>query len=117
MRETETYRDARGAETRAGVAEARALAGFLSSLAQIGQPYPRCTRVRTCACHSWPAEQHHQYFLGVPAVTSVGLVFPFFLGCHSRATAGATAAREFVEEARCPAQNGHPAPTATAWSP
>jgi hypothetical protein len=36
----------------------------------------------------------------------------FFVGCHSRATAGHLVARLYVGDARLLAQNGHPDPRA-----
>lgn len=64
--------------------------------------------MRTCVRHSCPAGHRHQCFLAVPAATWSGRVAPFLVGCHSAATAGATAANELVELALCPAQKGHP---------
>ena len=40
----------------------------------------------------------------------LGVNSPFFVGCHSAARSGRTAARLLLKQTRCPAQKGHPRP-------
>jgi hypothetical protein len=46
----------------------------------------------------------------MPQVTSLGVSVPFSVGCHSRASLGSTAARQFVTESLLPEQKGHREP-------
>ena len=61
----------------------------LTTPAQTGQPLA-LARVReyTAACHTCPSPQHHQTFLLLPKVTSVGSSSPFKEQCHSFASFG-----------------------------
>jgi hypothetical protein len=78
--------------------------------AEIGQPLPFAARLTTAAFHSWSTAHTHHTLRFVPAATSLGQSDPFFVGCHSRANFGYSAANEFVREAHLPAQNGQPRP-------
>jgi hypothetical protein len=78
--------------------------------AHIGQPTPPRVRLDTTACHAWsgPRAHSHHAFRPEPAGTCAGPRSPLRLGCHWSATSGNSAAREFVTEARRPAQAGQP---------
>src|SRR5262249_14962280 len=75
-----------------------------------GQPARPRVRLEICARHSWPFLHFHQTARVGPIVTSWGVSGAFFVGCHSAAIAGASAAIEFVTEARLPRQKGQPVP-------
>ena len=79
---------------------------------QKGQPFPRFTRGCIRASHSCSGfvEHLHQTFRALPGVTLAGVRSPFFVGCHSAASFGNSAASEFAASAYCPAQNGQPFP-------
>jgi hypothetical protein len=59
---------------------------------QNGQPCPPRARLLITYCHSWSGARghlHHTFRLE-PDVTSRGVSAPFLVGCHCRATVGAT---------------------------
>ena len=77
-------------------------------LAHIGHFEPFVRRA-TAACHSCPSEHFHQIFLLLPLVTSLGVSFPFFVGCHSWAISGYTVYKSLNPiNTLCPEQYGHP---------
>lgn len=54
----------------------------------------------------------HQTFLRLPAVTILGVNWPFSVGCHWAATFGSTVSRSLKPgQTFRPAQKGHPAPS------
>ena len=76
---------------------------------QYGHPLPFVLLVIE-ASHSCPDPHCHQTFCWLPDFKSVGLKFPFFVGCHSRAKSGRVVAREVNGVAFLPLQYGHPLP-------
>lgn len=96
----------------AGASEASELLRQTARPLQKGQPRSSVPRVATGVCHLWSgAFGHlHQTRRLEPAVTSAGVSVPFLAWSHSRAAAGARAAREFDQANRLPEQNGQPRP-------
>jgi hypothetical protein len=77
---------------------------------QYGQAERDRVRSRTLARHSCDAEHTHQHMREELATTSAAVSWPFFSGCHSRATRGKRAARLLVGDTFLFAQYGQPAP-------
>ena len=76
---------------------------------QIGHLLPS-TLYLTAVRHSCPLSQRHQTNFPLPKETSSGVIFPFFVGCHSGDKSGCSRARLFSIGVRKPEQYGHPTP-------
>lgn len=103
--------------TRLGNFAAKDVETDLLNPEQYGQPAPRLLRLLITASHSWEESRlhFHQTFFPDLAVKSLGVRFPFNVGCHSFASVGKSKAREFSFVTLLPLQYGQPYPV-VLWS-
>jgi hypothetical protein len=91
------------------------IAGTVHPTLQIGHPFLSMLRFFGLVFHSCAGfcEHFHQTFRAEAIVMSLGVSFPFFVGCHSLARIGETTASDLAEVKVHELQYGHPFPLLT----